>query len=508
MEGASDPPRSPLQRWPTITPITTAPQDDRRGNENGIRHHDQDHNTTTDGSEVERDVTHRADDLIALLQEECTSLSNAALQSEDEAAEARKNSREAMELAYRYSHRSYNTIVTTPVVTLAAVEAVPSSSDKIENSNVAKEAVNRQTINSINANKTVNQRVDSYNITAAESEEEDVLALLVEITSLKEQLEKERKKHRHALEELESECFSLKQQLQAAEEDAATALEIAREASQQKQLLENYAQTILEENENLKALLQERQPSNQGEVLENTMDTSAAVVPADMVADDGASCFSLEHHNGDDNYADREGHAELTLGVQSVSNSSIDQPPSPHPPSVSRDMVSFGRSLLMQYRNKIREGSPIHGNNATYDSVYAVTHQHYATSLAKYTEQRQALQERRKQYDAVVDNIMVPRVLQSPSASSAVTSAPRTPALTPENHHYHPSTIIPYEKLLKLLKDSAIRIKLENFILTDDVDHEEDVRDIVLYQKDPPSSDYTSIEYITKSYCKAVEVSS
>jgi len=492
--------------------MSTAPQDDSRGNGNGVRNHDQVNNTTTDSSEVERDLTSSADEFIALLQEECSSLSNAALQSEEEAAEARKNSREAMELAYRYSHRSYNNITTNQVTSAEVAAVVPSLSDdpifKIENSNLSEEAVSKQNINSINSSEKINHRVDNYKITAAESEEEDVLALLVEITSLKEQLEKERKKHKHALEELEVECAYLKQQLQAAEEDATTALEIAREASQQKQLLENYTQTILEENENLKELLQERQLSNQSERLETTIDTSAAVVPADMAVNDGASYFSLEHHKDDDDYTDREGHTDLTLGVQSVSNGSIDQPIRTHPPSSSREMVSFGRSLLMQYRNKIRDGSPIHGNYNTYGSIYAEAHQHYATSLAKYTERRKALQERTKQYDSIADNRILPKLLQSPSSSSAVMALPRTPALTPDNYHYHPSTIIPYEKLLKLLKDSATRINLENFILTDDSDHDKDVRDIILYQKDPHSSEYTSIEYITKSYCKAVEVRS
>jgi hypothetical protein len=230
----------------------------------------------------------------------------------------------------------------------------------------------------------------------------------------------------------------------------------------------------LEENENLKALLQEPQPSNQSERLETTMDTSAAVVPTDMAVDDGASYFSLEHHNDDDDYADREGHTDLTLGVQSVSNGSTDQPIRTHPPSSSREMVSFGRSLLMQYRNKIRDGSPIHGSNNTFGSIYAEAHQHYATSLAKYTERRKALQERMKQYNAVADNNILPKLLLSPSSSSAVMSSPRTPALTPDNHHCHPSTITPYEKLLKLLKDSATQINLENFIMTDDSDHDQE----------------------------------
>jgi hypothetical protein len=53
-------------------------------------------------------------------------------------------------------------------------------------------------------------------------------------------------------------------------------------------------------------------------------------------------------------------------------------------------------------------------------------------------------------------------------------SSPRTPALTPDNHHCHPSTITPYEKLLKLLKDSATQINLENFIMTDDSDHDQE----------------------------------
>lgn len=513
VEGANDPPASPaVQRWTNNSlPSTAAPQDNSRGSRDTINYHDQNIDTTNGSSLVERDVTNCAAELIAFLQDECTGLTNAALQSEEEAAQARQNSREAMEVAYRYSHRSYNNssinnVSSTPInVATTATATTPSSAGKKTNkinTNASGEIESKRSIIFSNANNNNNIRND-YKSNTALSEEEDVLALLVEITSLKEQLDTERMKHKHALEDLEVECSSLKQQLEVAEEDATTALEIAREASQQKQQLENYLQTVLEENENLKALLQERQLSNNDELMETTMDTSAAVVPPDM-ADDGASFLSMEHHNDDDDYGDREGHADLTLGVQSVSNGSTDKLIKPHQPP--REIVSFGRNLLMQYRNKIRNGSPIHNG-----SPYAAAYQHYAASLAKYSEKRQVLMEQMKRYDTVTDE-MIPKILLSPS-SSATISVPYTPMLTPDNHNRNPfgrqredTTTIPCESLLKLLKDSATRLQLgQSFILTEGEDQNTDARDIVIHQKDAPSN-YTSMESITRSYCKAVEV--
>lgn len=419
-----------------------------------------------------------ATELIASLQQQCTDLKNAALESEEEAAQARNNARNAMEVANRYSHRSYNINIhnNTETVSATAQSSSKATSSKIR---AVEEKENHENINS------------SYD-SARKSEEEDVLALLVEITSLKEQLNVERRKHKQALDEKEAECSALKQQVDTAEEDATTALEIAKEASRQKQQLEQWLHNVLEENESLKVSMEQQKSHQNNSLLETTMDTAAAVVPADTT-EDGASFLTVQHEDEDNDYADREGHADATLDVQSVSTS-VAEKQQQQQQRASSALVAYGRDLLMKRRNIIDNTS----GNAN-NSQYVATHHHYVVNMEKLAERRQGLLERIRHHDDVTA-ALIQRNYYSASSSSAASFTS-----TPNYRHQHPivhtTPASNNQGLLKLLKDSAERLQLgDSFILS----QEEVSTDVAGQEADIHNF---SLDAIATSYCNAVEVS-
>mmetsp|Transcript_45131 Transcript_45131/g.66408 ORF Transcript_45131/g.66408 Transcript_45131/m.66408 type:complete len:337 (-) Transcript_45131:211-1221(-) len=246
----------------------------------------------TNPVELASPLDNAAAELISFIDNATIDLSASAIEAEYEAQDARKNARAALEVARRYTNRSYP-------------NPRKHDDDDEEEENESKDPASSNSSKSKreNAHKTTSHREEEDDdksnhkkrksppppITSqmAQSHAEDVLTLSLELEKTKSLLAKEEQSHqstksllasnqskdaslsatidemkdqfdlekeewKRQMDKLSRENRMQRKKIEAAEEDASLALELAKESNEEKEKMEVYLQRALTEIENLK----------------------------------------------------------------------------------------------------------------------------------------------------------------------------------------------------------------------------------------------------------------
>jgi hypothetical protein len=329
-----------------------------------------------------------AADLIRTLDSAFEEMSSLSVSAAKDAEDARKNARAASEMARRYTARSFpsKTVILPPA-------ARPETRNDHSSPN----------------RKRKNQRPPSSGADRlAQSHAEDVLAVSLELERTKQDLEHERQEHdqtrmgytehRAKNAQLESQMDKLladmerqreahgrsvdsmerdldraKVHVEAAEEDAQAALDLATESAESKQQLESWLERALEEV----TLLREQ--------LENVGVPAGSVMP------------TTPTRNNNKKNSVRFAATPTVVMVPNRDGTMIvatpPPPPPPPPPSPSRSMVVAGRNLLAASRSPESK-------------MHAVT-----LTPQKSAERRQRLRDRLKSLD---EDVLVPTPQKTP----------------------------------------------------------------------------------------------
>jgi hypothetical protein len=365
-----------------------------------------------------------AADLIRTLDSAFAEMSSLSVCAAKDAEDARRNARAASEMARRYTARSFplNPELSPPATTTSALLSRPEMRNDMSSPN----------------RKRKNQLLPSSAERLAQSHAEDVLAVSLELERTKQDLENERREHdqtrmaytehRTKNKQLEAQMEKLladmekqredhgrlvdsmqdqlaraKVRVDAAEEDALAAIDLASNAATSKQEIESWLQQALEEV----TLLREQLESIHGNARSGTVATPKK---NSVRFAESPTIVTVPNRDG-------------VSGMQ--------PPPSPPPPlpsvsSPARSMVAAGRNLLAAVRSP---ESKMH--------AIALTPQ-------KSAERRQLLRDRLKALD---EDVVVPPT-PKPSPKIGVDMGLSQKAM--DTCH----------TVAKILKDSARKLKL------------------------------------------------
>lgn len=289
-----------------------------------------------------------AADLIRTLDSAFAEMSSLSVCAAKDAEDARRNARAASEMARRYTARSFPlNPELSPLATTSTLLTRPEMRNDMSSPN----------------RKRKNQLLPSSAERLAQSHAEDVLAVSLELERTKQDLENERREHDRALmactehrtknKELEAQMEKLladmekqredhgrlvdsmqdqlaraKVRVDAAEEDAQAALDLASNAATSKQEIESWLQKALEEV----ALLREQLEATHG-----NMRSGTATTPKKNSVRFAESPTIVTVPNRD--------------GVTGVPPPPPSTPPLPSVSSPARSMVAAGRNLLAAVRS-------------------------------------------------------------------------------------------------------------------------------------------------------------
>jgi hypothetical protein len=385
-----------------------------------------------------------------MLQQEYAHSKHAALEAEQDAAEARNNARHAQEVARRYKHRTYTPTplkasnpnhprsqssqpspvplsTKMPSLTSASVRATPpprppSSGNAVHSSPL----YNTSSSSAAQASRS------------SSSHAEDVLSLSLEVSELQAQLRQEREVHQTEVAELTLKLEQALKEGAMAEEDAAMGLELAKQAHEQRDYLSEqvlpplqeeleYYKQQLQQHLNMNTTTMEQAPfvavTANGDYLEddddgslttydnNTTDTVGALDDGDnengeVDTLDGDTTATLDSRKVNA-IVNAQSMQKLGVGVDSAppspnSPKSKEAQQQPQPPRASKAMVAVGRNLFVQKQQELKQKQiQKDGQKQGTDGTHLPhkSAQYYTIHLQQLSAKRQALWERLKVHD-------------------------------------------------------------------------------------------------------------